>query len=165
MAERPLTLQRLLEPFDFRCRPGASSPTRPESLGRPRCLPRKGDIRADRPIRRRIRLSCARPTADCPSVSSDSSSAGPGSRDSEEGAPRLVLRFAAYTGIVLLAAGFAIFWTVDREVAGRAARAVETQARLVAEENLRRQLLKSDFSAPVHGARLAELDAILRGKS
>jgi signal transduction histidine kinase len=95
-------------------------------------------------------------------VTNDSSSAEPNRHGSD--APRLVLRFAAYTGLVLLAAGLAIFWTVDREVASRAERAVETQARVVTEANLRRQLVASDFAAPVSGARLAALDALFRRK-
>ena len=49
--------------------------------------------------------------------------------------PRLVLRFALYTGAVLLAAGLAILWTVNHEVAARAQRTVETQARLFAPRN------------------------------
>jgi signal transduction histidine kinase len=79
-----------------------------------------------------------------------------------ERAPRLVLRFAVYTGLVLVAAGLAILWTVDREVASRAERTVETQARIVAEENLRRHLLPADFVRPVRGARLAALDDLFR---
>jgi signal transduction histidine kinase len=62
----------------------------------------------------------------------------------------------------MLAAGLAILWTVDREVANRAERTVEAQARAVAEENLRRQLVASDFAAPVNGRRLAELDNLFR---
>ena len=69
--------------------------------------------------------------------------------------PRLVLRFALYTGAVLLAAGLAILWTVNHEVASRAQQTVETQARLFAEQNLRRQLLTSDFTKPVRGTRRA----------
>ena len=76
--------------------------------------------------------------------------------------PRLVLRFALYTGIVLLAAGLAILWTVNHEVAARAQRTVENQARSFADENLRRQLLKSDFTKPVNGARLVALDDLFR---
>ena len=79
-----------------------------------------------------------------------------------ERAPRLVLRFAVYSGLVLLAAGLAILWTVDREVASRAERTVEAQARTVAEENLRRQLRPTDFVAPVGGRRRAELDDLFR---
>ena len=76
--------------------------------------------------------------------------------------PRLVLRFALYTGIVLLAAGLAILWTVNHEVAARAQRTVENQAQSFADENLRRQLLKSDFTKPVSGARLVALDDLFR---
>jgi signal transduction histidine kinase len=76
--------------------------------------------------------------------------------------PRLVLRFALYTGVVLLAAGLAILWTVNREVAGRAQRTVERQARSFAEENLRRQLFSSDFTKPVRGSRRAALDDLFR---
>jgi signal transduction histidine kinase len=76
--------------------------------------------------------------------------------------PRLLLRFAVYTGVVLVAAGLAILWTVDRVIALRAERAVETQSRVVAEENLRRHLRASDFVAPVGGARRAALDALFR---
>jgi signal transduction histidine kinase len=76
--------------------------------------------------------------------------------------PRLVLRFALYSGAVLLAAGLAILWTVNHEVAARAQRTVETQARLFAEQNLRRQLLTSDFTKPVRGTRRAALDDLFR---
>ena len=76
--------------------------------------------------------------------------------------PRLVLRFALYTGAVLLAAGLAILWTVNHEVAARAQQTVETQARSFAEQNLRRQLLTSDFTKPVRGTRRAALDDLFR---
>jgi signal transduction histidine kinase len=83
-------------------------------------------------------------------------------RTAVEQPPRLLLRFALYTGVVLLAAGLAILWTVDREVASRAERTVEAQARVVAEESLRRHLQQSDFEAPVRGRRLAALDELFR---
>jgi signal transduction histidine kinase len=79
-----------------------------------------------------------------------------------QGQPRLVLRFALYAGIVLLAAGLAIAWFVNREVAGRAERTVENQARVVAEANLRSHLRPSDFAAPVTGARRTTLDVVFR---
>jgi signal transduction histidine kinase len=72
--------------------------------------------------------------------------------------PRLVLRFALYTGAVLLAAGFAILWMVGREIADRAQRTVETQARAVASQNLSTYLRPSDFRAPVSPARRRQLD-------
>jgi signal transduction histidine kinase len=74
--------------------------------------------------------------------------------------PRLVQRFALYTGVVLLAAGIAVLSIVDREVAGRAQRTVETQARAVATETLRRQVRPSDFAHPVSPARRRELDRL-----
>jgi signal transduction histidine kinase len=74
--------------------------------------------------------------------------------------PRLVLRFALYTGAVLLAAGVAVLSIVDREVAGRAQRTVETQARAVATQSLRRQVRASDFAGPVSLARRRQLDRL-----
>ncbi len=79
-----------------------------------------------------------------------------------EGQPRLVLRFALYAGVVLLAAGLAIAWVVNREVAGRAESTVENQARAVAEANLRSHLHPSDFTAPVSAKRRATLDQVFR---
>lgn len=79
-----------------------------------------------------------------------------------EGQPRLVLRFALYAGVVLLAAGLAIAWFVNREVSGRAERTVENQARAVAEANLRGHLRPSDFAAPVARARRTTLDNLFR---
>ena len=74
--------------------------------------------------------------------------------------PRLVLRFALYTGAVLLVAGFAVLSIVDREVAGRAQRTVETQARAVATQTLRKQVRASDFAGPVSPARRRQLDRL-----
>ena len=76
--------------------------------------------------------------------------------------PRLRLRFALYTGAVLLGAGLAISWLVNREVENRAARTVENQARAVAVTNLRSQLHASDFAAPVSPARRKALDGLFR---
>jgi signal transduction histidine kinase len=74
--------------------------------------------------------------------------------------PRLVLRFALYTGVVMLAAGIAVLSIVDREVAGRAQRTVETQARAVATQTLRRQVRAFDFAGPVSPARRKQLDRL-----
>jgi signal transduction histidine kinase len=82
-------------------------------------------------------------------------------RDGER-QPRLRLRFALYTGVVLLGAGLAISWLVNREVENRAARTVETQARAVAVTNLRSHLRASDFAGPVAHARRRELDGLFR---
>jgi signal transduction histidine kinase len=78
--------------------------------------------------------------------------------------PRLVLRFALYTGVVLLAAGLATLWIVNREVADRATGQIESHARMVAEENLRSHLQASDFAGPVSAARRGELDRLMRNQ-
>ena len=75
---------------------------------------------------------------------------------------RLVLRFALYTGVVLLAAGLAIAWLVNREVADRAERTVESQARALAEDSLSSHIRAADFMAPVSGTRRATLDELFR---
>jgi len=82
--------------------------------------------------------------------------------DRRENAPRLVLRFAIYSGAVLLAAGLAILWTVDHEITARARHAVEVQGQTVVQQSLRGRLLPSDFKAPVRGRRLAQLDELFR---
>jgi len=82
--------------------------------------------------------------------------------DRRENAPRLVLRFALYSGAVLLATGLAILWTVDHEITARARHAVEVQGQTVAQQSLRGRLLPSDFKAPVRGRRLAQLDELFR---
>jgi signal transduction histidine kinase len=76
--------------------------------------------------------------------------------------PRLVLRFALYAGAVLLAAGVAIAWLVNRQVADRAERTVESQARAAVVSSLDSQLRPSDFRAPVTGARRVQLDGLFR---
>jgi signal transduction histidine kinase len=76
--------------------------------------------------------------------------------------PRLRLRFAIYTGIVLLAAGFAVFWAVNREVVHRAESTLEIQARAVVENSLSGHVRPSDFSGPVPPARRATLDRLFK---
>jgi len=76
--------------------------------------------------------------------------------------PRLRLRFALYTGAVLLCTGLAISWLVSREVENRAARTVENQARAVAVTNLRSHLRPTDFAGPVSAARRKTLDELFR---
>jgi signal transduction histidine kinase len=76
--------------------------------------------------------------------------------------PRLRLRFALYTGLVLLGAGLAISWLVSRDVESRAARTVQNQARAVAVTNLRSHLRESDFAGPVSAPRRKALDALFR---
>jgi signal transduction histidine kinase len=76
--------------------------------------------------------------------------------------PRLLLRFALYAGAVLLAAGLAIAWLVNQEVANRAERTVENQGRAIVSANLDSQLSPSDFASPVSPARRATLDELFR---
>jgi signal transduction histidine kinase len=76
--------------------------------------------------------------------------------------PRLLLRFALYTGVVLLGAGLAIAWLVNREVADRAGRTVANQSRSIALANLRSHLRISDFASPVTPGRRAQLDELFR---
>ena len=76
--------------------------------------------------------------------------------------PRLVLRFALYAGAVLLAAGVAIAWLVNNELANRAQRTMEGQARAVVGLNLKSHLRTSDFSRPVGPRRRAQLDELFR---
>ena len=73
-----------------------------------------------------------------------------------------MLRFALYAGAVLLAAGLAISWLVNREVASRAQRTLESQARTVVSANLNEHLRPSDFAAPVTRARRNALDRLFR---
>jgi signal transduction histidine kinase len=86
----------------------------------------------------------------------------PAPRSANEHQPRLLLRFALYTGAVLLAAGLAIAWLVNQEVANRAERTVENQGRAIVSANLNSQLRPSDFTAAVSPARRATLDVLFR---
>jgi signal transduction histidine kinase len=80
----------------------------------------------------------------------------------DEAQPRLRLRFALYTGLVLLCTGLAISWLVNREVENRAARTVQNQARAVAVTNLRSHLRASDFAGAVSPTRRRALDLLFR---
>ena len=80
----------------------------------------------------------------------------------DEHRPRLLLRFALSAGAVLLAAGLAVAWLVNQEVANRAERTVESQGRAIVSSNLDSQLRPSDFKAPVSPARRASLDQLFR---
>jgi signal transduction histidine kinase len=73
-----------------------------------------------------------------------------------------VWHFALYVGAVLLAAGLAIAWLVNREVAGRAERTVESQVRAAVSANLDSRLRASDFSTSLSTGRRATLDELFR---
>src|SRR6476646_2623699 len=95
-------------------------------------------------------------------VDSPVSHTPPASPEADEHEPRLLLRFALYAGAVLLAAGLAIAWLVNQEVANRAERTVENQGRAIVSATLDSQLRPSDFKAPVSPARRATLDQLFR---
>lgn len=76
--------------------------------------------------------------------------------------PRLLLRFAAYAGIVLAAVGVGIAVLADRQIGSRAEETVAARAETVTADTLRRSLRARDFERPVSRTRRAELDALVR---
>jgi PAS domain S-box-containing protein len=78
--------------------------------------------------------------------------------------PRLVLRFAVYTGCVLLIAGLAMFYVLEREISGRAEDRVESQAQAVAETTLKQHLMPTDFARRVRPKRRAALDRVFQDR-
>ena len=78
--------------------------------------------------------------------------------------PRLVLRFAAYTGLVLLVAGFAMLFVLERDITTRAEERVELQSQAVAEATLKQHLSRADFRRPVGPGRRATLDKVFRDR-
>ncbi|MFI5026142.1 MAG: sensor histidine kinase [Solirubrobacterales bacterium] len=79
--------------------------------------------------------------------------------------PRLALRFAAYTGIVLLVVGLGMLWVIQRDVTTRAESLVEEQTQQVAEATLRGHLKRSDFAVPVDAKRRAALDVVFNDRT
>jgi signal transduction histidine kinase len=73
---------------------------------------------------------------------------------------RLHLRFAAATAVVIATAGGALLLYVRDHEIQRAERAVATHARFIDKAILRDELHSGDLSAPVTGARLAQLDRL-----
>jgi PAS domain S-box-containing protein len=78
--------------------------------------------------------------------------------------PRLVLRFAAYTGLVLLVAGLAMLYVLERDITTRAEERVESQSQTVAEATLKQHLTRADFRRPVDAERRATLDKVLQDR-
>jgi PAS domain S-box-containing protein len=78
--------------------------------------------------------------------------------------PRLVLRFALYTGCVLLVAGLAMLYVLERDITGRAEQRVESQSQAVAEATLKQHLTTADFRRPVAQKRRAALDRVLHDR-
>jgi PAS domain S-box-containing protein len=78
--------------------------------------------------------------------------------------PRLVLRFAVYTGCVLLLAGLAMLFVLERDITSGAEQRVETQSRAVAEATFKQHLTRSDFLRPVSAKRRAKLDMVFQDR-
>jgi diguanylate cyclase (GGDEF)-like protein len=74
--------------------------------------------------------------------------------------PRLVLRFAIYTGVLLTLAAASILLYVRHTERGRAERAATREARLVADTLLADRLIEDDFMQTVEGARREGLDRL-----
>jgi diguanylate cyclase (GGDEF)-like protein len=74
--------------------------------------------------------------------------------------PSLVRRFALYAGVALLVAGVSAFFFVRQYSTGHAERTAMDHTAYIAEAVLPEELRPSDFAAPVHGRRLAELDLL-----
>ena len=78
--------------------------------------------------------------------------------------PRLVLRFAVYTGCVLLLAGLAMLFILERDITSGAEQRVESQSRAVAEATFKQHLTRADFVRPVSAKRRAKLDMVFQDR-
>ena len=78
--------------------------------------------------------------------------------------PRLVLRFAVYTGLVLLVVGLAMLYILERDITSGAEQRVESQSRAVAEATFRQHLTRADFARPVSAKRRAKLDMVFKDR-
>lgn len=78
--------------------------------------------------------------------------------------PRLVLRFAVYTGCVLLLAGLAMLFILERDITSGAEQRVESQSRAVAEATFKQHLTRMDFGRPVSAKRRAKLDMVFQDR-
>jgi PAS domain S-box-containing protein len=88
----------------------------------------------------------------------------PISAERAERPPRLVLRFAVYTGIVLLVAGLGMLYVLERDLTSRAEQRVESQSQAVAEATLKEHLTRDDFARPVAPRRRAALDRVFKDR-
>jgi PAS domain S-box-containing protein len=78
--------------------------------------------------------------------------------------PRLVLRFALYTGLVLLVAGLGMLYVLERDLTSRAEERVESQSQAVAEATLKEHLTRNDFARPVSPQRRSALDRVFKDR-
>jgi PAS domain S-box-containing protein len=84
--------------------------------------------------------------------------------DRAERPPRLVLRFAVYTGLVLLVAGLGMLFVLERDLTSRAEQRVESQSQAVAEATLKEHLTRNDFIRPVSPRRRSALDRVFNDR-
>ena len=84
--------------------------------------------------------------------------------DRAERPPRLVLRFAVYTGLVLLVAGLGMLFVLERDITSRAEQRVESQSQAVAEATLKEHLTRNDFARPVSPRRRSALDRVFNDR-
>ncbi len=75
---------------------------------------------------------------------------------------RLHLRFAVATAVVIATVGGVLLWYVRGKETQHAERDVVAKARFVERSVLRGELTPADLSAPVRGARLAQLDRLFK---
>lgn len=78
--------------------------------------------------------------------------------------PRLVLRFALYTGLVLLVAGLGMLFVLERDLTSRAEQRVESQSQAVAEATLKEHLTRADFMRSVSAKRREALDRVFQDR-
>jgi PAS domain S-box-containing protein len=93
-----------------------------------------------------------------------SSSLTPNRALGAERPPRLALRFAIYTGFVLLVVGLALLWVLQRDIEARAEHRTETQTQLVAEAAINRGLQLSDFERRATPGRRRKLDSLFENQ-
>jgi PAS domain S-box-containing protein len=88
----------------------------------------------------------------------------PISAERAERPPRLVLRFAVYTGLVLLVAGLGMLYVLERDLTSRAEERVESQSQAIAEATLKEHLTRNDFARPAAPQRRSALDRVFKDR-
>jgi diguanylate cyclase (GGDEF)-like protein len=83
-------------------------------------------------------------------------------QDGRSRPPRLVLRFALYSGVLLALAAGSILLFVRHSERGRAEQASTREARVIADSLLADRLGENDFRGPATGLRLLALDRLFR---
>jgi signal transduction histidine kinase len=76
--------------------------------------------------------------------------------------PRLTLRIASFTAVVLLCAGGAILWFVNQQATAQAESQAATRAQFLTTVWLEAELRPRDFASPAQARRRHELDRLFR---